>query len=535
MLNTIFVTQGSRLELFYKVMLAMKEFMEFDKIGFYAVDSRFFEKFKKDQSDINSSTFSLLKEWDIIRDASNVKLDISILKRYEIDIGEPCLWNALVADRKIYSGKKYTHSLDYKPRFSHEEMLCILQVGLERMDNLFSKVKPDFVVSFQCVTLGEYLSFLFAKARNIPFLNLKPTRIRNYIYAGEDVLEPSASLQKTYEKLMTEGMDSALEREISTYLEELRSTNAMYEGVIPVSNRPPDSNVLGRKTASVFRRNKALVSAVMSDIICKSGDFKFDNSLNRYISNYYYKKLKRPIIARKMRIVFRNTYVNKTDLESISYALFPLHTEPEVTLNLYSKPYLNQIEAVRLISHNLPVGMKLLVKEHPVCIGKRKISYYKKLLEIPNVLLAPPDMKSRDLINNADLITVISGSIGLEGLFMKVPVIVFGRAPFNFLPKKMIHYVKNPDTLGYEIRNLLKNHQHDEQAIKCYVGAIMKDSVPVDFYSILSGRPEAYNPNQLSRNSNEGIKEFENQTKLLAKYLVDRYQKMLIMQETFQS
>ena len=69
----------------------------------------------------------------------------------------------------------------------------------------------------------------------------------------------------------------------------------------------------------------------------------------------------------------KSKYVKNQDLKNINYAFFPLHTEPEVTLLVYSKPYMNQIEAIRLISHNLPIGMKLIVKEHPWNIGKRKI------------------------------------------------------------------------------------------------------------------------------------------------------------------
>ena len=195
-----------------------------------------------------------------------------------------------------------------------------------------------------------------------------------------------------------------------------------------------------------------------------------------------------------------------------------------MTVYVYSKPYLNQIEAIRLISDNLPVGMKLISKEHPWHVGKRTISYYRKLLQIPNVMLAPPDMKSRDLVLKADLVTVISGSIGLEGLMLKVPVVVLGRAPFNFLPKSMMRHVTNPDSLGFEIRELLDNYQYEEMAMQCYVAAVMKDSVAVDFYSVLSGRKEAYNPSNLSNDEQGREIERNRQIKLLSDYLKRRYE-----------
>ena len=48
-------------------------------------------------------------------------------------------------------------------------------------------------------------------------------------------------------------------------------------------------------------------------------------------------------------------YLRQQDLKNLNYAFFPLHTEPEVTLSVYSKAHLNQIETIRLISHSLPV------------------------------------------------------------------------------------------------------------------------------------------------------------------------------------
>jgi hypothetical protein len=322
--------------------------------------------------------------------------------------------------------------------------------------------------------------------------------------------------------MLTEGMASTLESEVDNYLHRVRNDNAMYEGVIAPSNKPPGSNVSGREEVSAIRIVKSLIRAIRNDIIYWSGDFRYDNWVSSSIGYLYHQKVMRPMIARRMSIAFRNIYLDSTQLESMSFAFFPLHTEPEVTLSVYSKPYMNQIEAIRLISHNLPVGMQLVVKEHPVSVGKRKFSYYKKLLEIPNVLLAPPEMKSRDLIDNADLITVISGSIGLEGLFMKVPVIVLGSAPFNFLPTKMMRRINNPDTLGFEIRDLLNTHEHDEQAIKCYVGATMQDSVPLDFYSILSGRKEAYRDGPSLDDVNNKI-EYKTQVNKLAEYLIRRF------------
>ena len=523
-MNAIFVTQGSRLELFYQVMLAMKASMTFDKIGFYAADLRFFNKFKRDCPEIESASFFLLKEWDIVEEAQKVKPNLSLLERYEKEIGEPCLWNALVADRRIYLGKKYAYAQDYKPRYVHEKMLAILQAGLQRMEHLFDEVKPDFIVSFQCVTIGEYLSYLFAKARGVPLLNLRPSRIRNYIYAGEDVLEPSKELNLTYQYFIENGIDSSLRNEAAAYLRDIRETSAMYEGVIPPSSKPPGSSNSKKQKISNLFGIKTLAVLLIGEYQYRFGKLKGDNHANGYIAPFLSQHITRTLRAGLMGKIFKHNYLTHDELKHFKYAFFPLHPEPEVTVYVYSKPYVNQLEAVRLVSHNLPVGMKMVVKEHPWHVGKRTIKYYQKLLQIPNVILAPPEMTSRELVFKADLITVISGSIGLEGLMLKVPVIVLGRAPFNFLPKTMMRHVENPDSLGYEIRDLLEKYQYEETAMEAYIAAVMKDSVAVDFYSILSGRKEAYNPNNYNSSEASRNVERKRQIKLLSDYLKSRYE-----------
>jgi len=488
-MNVLFLTQSLSLDMFYNLMQAMKEFMDLNKVGFHISDSRFFKQFKKNHPEIES--FYILKEWEIIRDSKGSVPDISLLERYEKEIGRPFIWNALVADRWIYFGKKCMYDQDYRPRYNHERMLAILQVGLKRIEKFFHELQPDFVVSFQCTTLMEYISYLLAQARDITFLNLRPTRIRNFVYAGESILEPSDRLRETYDWFMENGIEDSLKDKAISYLREVRSTHSMYEGVVPTSGKPPTSPKLRKERLHFLN---GLKRTLVGEYKYRFGEYKDDNQVSSYIGSQVAQRVIRPWRALLMNRRFHNIYVRAAQLPNLDYAFFPLHTEPEITLSVYSKPYLNQIEAIRLFSHNLPVHMKLVVKEHPWSIGKRPLSYYRKLLEIPNVMLADPAIKSRELVANARLVTIIAGSIGFEALVLKKPVVALGRVPFIFLPSSTIRHVVNPDSLGENIRDLLERHKHNEAALLCYIAAVMKDSVPVDFYSRLLGRQGVYRP-----------------------------------------
>lgn len=524
-MNTIVFTQSGSLDVFFNLMRIMAELMPVEKKGLYVADSSFFKTFKRNYPEIESDSFCLLREWDIIRESKHITPDMPLLRRYEKEIGRPFLWNALVADRRIYFGKRCAYNQDYRPRFSHERMLSILQTGLRRMEAFFEQVQPDFIVSFHCVTIGEYLSYLFAQSRNIPILNLRPTRIRNYFYAGESVMEPSDYLRATYEDLLKGGMAPSLRGQAAEYLREVRQTHALYEGVVPPSNKPPAAVRSKGKSPGSSRVGK--VAALLArEYQHRFGEYRDDNHVCGAIGPLVGHRIVRPCRAWWLEKRLGGLYVKSEDLPLLNYAFFPLHTEPEVTLSVYSKAYLNQIEAVRLLSHNLPVGMKLVVKEHPWSIGKRPLSYYRKLLEIPNVMLAHPSMKSRELISHCQLVTVIAGSIGFEGLMLNKPVIVLGGAPFSFLPLSMIRYISNPNLLGHQIRDLLESYQFNEEALLCYIAAVMSSSVRVDFYSRLIGRQGVYREDLHTQNGDED-KERKIQIERLAKYLISLAEKRL--------
>jgi len=218
----------------------------------------------------------------------------------------------------------------------------------------------------------------------------------------------------------------------------------------------------------------------------------------------WFKKIKQPLRIRLTDASLRKHYISPRDLSKLDYVFYPLHKEPEVTLLVYSRPYLNQLEVVRTLARSLPVGMKLVVKEHPACLGYRRLKYYHKLLDIPNVGLLPPQTKSRDIIQHAKLVTVISGSIGLEALMLEKPVIHFGNVPFSILPDSMIRRVRDLDHTADDIQKLLSEHDHNEKALESYIAAVMKCSVAVDFYSVLLKRrgvfrPDAYKSSHFPR------------------------------------
>ena len=497
--------------MFHSLMEALKAPMALDRTGFFVSDVRFFNEFRSQHLDIDDGTHTVLKEWEIVDRAYQGAPDLDRIKSYEEILGEPTLWGPIIADRRVSLGKRCSFYQDYTPRFNHDQMLHILEESLFAFEKLFDEVRPDFVVSFICVTLGEYLGYLFAKARNIPFLNLRPTRIRNFVTYGERIFEPSERIRSRYQICREQGIDEPWKTEAVDYLAELNHGLAKYEGVIPPSRTPHSKKVnLEGGVQKLFRLMK-------SEYDIHFGRSQSDNHVTSWTKDTFYRRLNNPRRARQMHRKFASLYVKQEDLDNLDYVFFPLHTEPEVTLLVYSPWALNQVEFIRNLSQSIPVGMSLVVKEHPASIGKRPLSYYEKLLQIPNVRLADPSLNSRALVENARLIATIAGSIGLEALLRKKPVITYGRTPYDFLPDTMIRRVGRLDRLGDHVKDLMHQYQCDEDALRCFVSAVMCESAPINLYSNLLSKKDVYT---IQQSDGLGESEWDRDIKALGEYTI---------------
>jgi hypothetical protein len=103
-----------------------------------------------------------------------------------------------------------------------------------------------------------------------------------------------------------------------------------------------------------------------------------------------------------------------------------LHFQPEITVDGLAYKYSDQATAIRLISNSLPISETLIVKEHPLMIGKRNISFYKDISRLHNVIFVDLNFNSFDLIIRSKYVISLTGSAGLEGVFLGRPVFLLG-------------------------------------------------------------------------------------------------------------
>lgn len=481
-MNVLFCTQSESLQLFDALGTALKSRLPVARTGFIVADSMAYDRWLATRPGFEAEGHELLKEWEVTSRPLG-KPDMARLAHHETVLGgEAGLFGAIVADRRLFMGPDCAFTQDYRRRFSDDELLFILQRGIDRMEELFDRLKPDLVVSFICVTMLDYAAYLVAKARGVRFLNLRPTRIGDRIAFSERLNDPSPELALQYQRLLA-GEYSPFGEEAQRYIQRVREQHGRYEGVV----RPSDKPAL-KSNALKFARIDRLFSAFRGYLDYRNSISFSDNHVPDPLRRLYFTAWRNPQQARRVREFFNGRYVREADLHGLRYVFFPLHTEPEVSLLVYGRPYVNQIEIVRMLAMSLPIDTVLVVKEHPWMVGKRSLAAYQKMLDIPRVKFADPALEARTIVKQADLVAVVTGSVALEAAMLGKPVITFGDCPYNLLPDTMVRRCADPRYLQTLVRQAIGQHRTDEDALRAYVAAVFDTSASVNLYSVLLGK-----------------------------------------------
>ena len=111
------------------------------------------------------------------------------------------------------------------------------------------------------------------------------------------------------------------------------------------------------------------------------------------------------------------------------FIYFPLHVVDDYKIARVVPHCADQASLVEQVAAALPHGHELVVKEHPMAIGRTPLRLLARLRRIGNVRLVPPHTSSHQLIDASEGVVVISSTVGLEALLYGKPVLTLGR-PF---------------------------------------------------------------------------------------------------------
>ena len=471
-MSILFVTQGMSLEAMFNLQKELGRRLDLGRVGYYVTDSFHFENFVRKNPDFPGQSPDILKEWEITKGALETPLDPRFIEEAEKKYGET-LWNAITCDRRLCLGKNHPFFQDYKSRYSHEHLLKIMQNGIRHIESHLEKIRPDLVFSYLCVTFGEYLYWATCKKMGIPFFNMRPAKLENLQIIDSDIHDPPQSVSREFQHLAESGIDPSLLKTAEKILKRNAGPDAFHDGMVSPSKRT---------IARLWKiRPGSFKPFLANQRRYLSRNRRFDTHAISPVRHFFYRKILTPVRSKIHGHYVRRFYTPPDRLKTESFAFYPMHTEPEIALSLYGRPFANQIEVIRFIAMSLPAHMKLVLKEHPAGLGRRSFGYYQKLMRIPNVMMVDSFIDAADVIRHSRMIITITSNVGQEAIFLKRPVICLGRTKYEVLPITMVRRVADMTVLASNIRELLENYHYDEKALLCYVSAIVKSSVPINW------------------------------------------------------
>lgn len=418
------------------------------------------------------SELETLKEWELTHLDEGAKPNRERLAGYQAAAGSS-LWHAVMADRRLFFGQLSKARQDYRSRYTEEELLAILDRALIAIDRFIDRVSPDAAISFGTATFGDYLFEVLLKQKGVPFWQLKATKVGNNVAMLDSGIDLPGNIVARFRS--NEPFPEEIRHTAMRYIASVEQRGVKYEGAILFSK--------ARMMSRMRRAPRRLLGAARREIrIRRDPVLRVDPHLPPPLRSAWLTEVVHPL--RTFMLGRRLPMLSAADLDSIGdFAFYPMHFEPEVSLQVFGRPFQNQIELTRILALSLPVGMRLLVKEHPRSLGFRKEAYYRKLLSIPNIRLVDPFVPTIDIVRRARMVCVVSGSVGLEAMVLGKPLLVFGRTLYGLLPATMVHEAANLNALDREIADFLNSYSSDRESIVRYLSTLVSLSVPVDLYT----------------------------------------------------
>ena len=316
-------------------------------------------------------------------------------------------------------------------KFNYDEILTIIEQECRFFEQILDDGKPNYLaIRITDSSNGQILQKICA-ARGIKILMLSFTRFGNRAYISHeyDHLEFSKKHDEKKERAFEElQKDTQILTSLqSTFRKKFRNSKKTWiKGALKYL-----SLVISYK----YREYYTNYGKTFFKVIRTEGGFPLKTG------------------KRKKFIDINFLYESKFE-EKFIY--FPLQLEPERSTLIPATFYTNQLDVITNIAKAIPIDFQLFVKEHPMqkIKGWREISFYKSIMELPNVKLIHPSIPNDEMLKKCSLAITIAGTTGLEAALYKKPCIIFADVNYSSLPS--VYRLRSLEDLPNAIRESLK-------------------------------------------------------------------------------
>ena len=279
----------------------------------------------------------------------------------------------------------------------------------------------------------DVILYYLCKIKNIPFISLAQTHIRDTTLFFDNFEDPHIQLRIIYNQLR-EDLKNVPESEIQLANRFESHLKKQYSDPTPFyvqkNKKSSKKNIFLSGSFPIFI--KFLKYTNLKEL--KNNFFQMRDLIKKFLFHLKYLKWKKIWLRRyKKLFTYYETLTTEPDL-SKNYIYVPLHYQPEATTSPIAGIFVDQQLLIHLISYLLPEDIYLYVKEHPAQTAFcRDTEFYDEILSNSNVRLISRSFDTYKLIENSIAIATCSGRAGWEALFKNRPVLVFGAIYYQYV------------------------------------------------------------------------------------------------------
>ena len=382
------------------------------------------------------------------------------LSTYERRLGPDGINRIIIADRMVGDGFVTGGVIAESPLTricrDHEMRMRYIVGLLDFVFDALKQTKPDYVfaigvagaVALSLATACEHLG--------IPLLRLTPTRIGKRYMIDDSLNGLAAPAERVFRQARE---NPSL---VSDHIEMARQIIADARSS---PERPGYSQVSWRRAQSLLAPIH-LAALVWRTITRRPPE----NLSYPYPFAQLCWELKR---YAQMRWVSRSSiFKQRAALNGRRFAFFPLHVDPEASTMVMAPMLTNQHAVIEGLAKSLPAECLLAVKEHLPMVGRRPPGFYRRLVVIPKVVLISPLEDSFDLIGDAELTCVITGTAGWEALLRRRPVLCLGPAFYHMMGEGYVH-CPEISRLPQAIQEALSTPPVDDDLLAVYLASFL--------------------------------------------------------------
>ena len=305
-------------------------------------------------------------------------------------------------------------------------------------ENLIRDVKPSLVISIERNTLCNNIIYEISKNEEIEHITFVLSRFGNkwiphseFGFGFPHPLSRDTKISnEVFPRIFLNGLQDSHDSRKSTQNSLYKASAINLQDIMSQKFSSRFVYVLGKDLGNGVPNSRRLAKQIFSRFRNPRSSYPFKISrLEQDLVKLTFWELKQ-ISLYNLRLLGVKRWGRSEPIGG-KFIFWALHSRPEDSTSVLGFG-LDEVEVISSAAQDLPHGVTLLVKEHPIMFGTRSNDFYGKLRRIPGVMLVDAFSDSQRFIQNVACIGVagISGTVLLESEIQGKMAFAFGSPEF---------------------------------------------------------------------------------------------------------